>query len=75
MGNRNWAGNVSYGERELHLPRSVAELAELLASRERIRVLGSRHSFNAIAAGAELVSLRALPTAVEFDAASATGTR
>jgi xylitol oxidase len=74
VGNRNWAGNVSYGERELHLPRSVAELAELLASRERIRVLGSRHSFNAIAAGAELVSLRALPTAVEFDDASATVT-
>lgn len=72
MANRNWAGNISYGERELHLPRSVAELQDLIATSERIRVLGSRHSFNEIAACAELVSLRGLPMAVEFDDERAT---
>ncbi|HEY1778564.1 MAG TPA: D-arabinono-1,4-lactone oxidase [Solirubrobacteraceae bacterium] len=74
MANRNWAGNVGYGERELHHPHSVVELRELIARSESIRVLGSRHSFNEIAAGAELVSLRALPMTVEFDDASATVT-
>ena len=74
MANRNWAGNVTYGERRLHRPQSVGELAELIARSERIRVLGSRHSFNEIASAGELVSLRALPVAVEFDDDRATVT-
>lgn len=74
MATSNWAGNVRYGERRLHQPRSIAELAELVARSERIRVLGSRHSFNEIASARELVSLRALPIAVEFDDDRATVT-
>src|SRR5665213_209606 len=72
MGERNWAGNVTYGAREIHRPRSVEELQALVAGSERIRVLGSRHSFNEIADSPELVSLRALPPQMEIDAANAT---
>jgi len=61
MAEHNWAGNVLYSARALHRPTSVAALQELIAGCERIRVLGSRHSFNAIADGEELVSLRGLP--------------
>ncbi len=63
----NWAGNVVYGARRLHCPTSVEALRELVAAAPRIRVLGSRHSFNTIADSCELVSLRALPAAVDVD--------
>ena len=61
----NWAGSYSYRARELHRPASVAELQELLASRPRIRVLGSRHTFNDIADSDELVALDALPDDIQ----------
>jgi len=74
MAERNWAGNLTYSARRLHRPTSIAQLQELIASSERIRVLGSRHSFNAIADGDELVSLRGLPTELQLDGAAATAT-
>src|ERR1035438_3057418 len=53
----NWAGNVVYGARRLHHPTSVEQLREIVTAASRIRVLGSRHSFNKIADSCELVSL------------------
>jgi xylitol oxidase len=72
MSERNWAGNVVYRARTLHRPASVAELQELVAGAARIRVLGSRHSFNEIADCDELVSLERLSADVRVDRASAT---
>jgi xylitol oxidase len=63
----NWAGNVVYGAERVAAPASVEELAALIAAAPRIRVLGSRHSFNTIADSAQLVSLRGLPATVELD--------
>ncbi|MFC4855245.1 D-arabinono-1,4-lactone oxidase [Actinophytocola glycyrrhizae] len=58
----NWAGNVGYLAREVVRPRSVAALRELVADRDRVRALGSRHSFNDLADGpGTLVSLEELP--------------
>src|SRR5215216_1917388 len=57
----NWAGSYSYRARELHRPATVDELREIVAQAPRIRVLGSRHTFNDIADSDELVSLEALP--------------
>jgi xylitol oxidase len=68
----NWAGNVVYSAERVHQPASVEELAALVAAAPRIRVLGSRHSFNAIADSEQLVSLRGLPAAVEVDRARGT---
>jgi xylitol oxidase len=74
MAERNWAGNLTYSARRLHRPTSIPQLQEVIASSERIRVLGSRHSFNAIADGDELVSLAALPAELQIDGAAATAT-
>lgn len=46
---RNWAGNYAYAARAIHRPESVDDLRALVADRERVRVLGSRHSFNGVA--------------------------
>jgi xylitol oxidase len=61
---RNWAGNHTYGARVLHRPGSLEELREIVSRAPSVRMLGSRHSFNAIADAAELVSLELL-TSVE----------
>ena len=64
---RNWAGNHAYGARALHRPETIEQLQELIAAAPRIRVLGTRHSFSAIADSDELVSLERLPADVEVD--------
>lgn len=61
----NWAGNTAYRAREIVRPGSVDALRELVADRERVRALGSRHSFNDLADGpGTLVSLEDLPAEV-----------
>lgn len=62
---RNWAGNVTYSAARLHEPRTVEELQELVARSSRIRALGTRHSFNRIADGVELVTVRGLPASID----------
>ncbi|AWW36969.1 FAD-binding protein [Streptomyces sp. AS58] len=72
---KNWAGNITYSAKEVHRPRSLDELASIVAGSARVRVLGSGHSFNEIAdpgPGGTLVSLADLPPAVEVDAAART---
>jgi xylitol oxidase len=75
MSETNWAGNRQYRAGRIQRPGSLDELREILAGAERIRVLGSRHSFNAIADGEQLVSLAGLPAevVVEGDAVSFNG--
>jgi xylitol oxidase len=70
----NWAGNVAYGAERVQVPTSIAELCALIAAAPRIRVLGSRHSFNAIADSDQLVSLHGLPSQVEVDRRTSTVT-
>ncbi len=60
MTRRNWAGNLAYRARQLHRPATVEQLADVMASADSIRVLGSRHSFSDIADADEQVSLDAL---------------
>jgi alditol oxidase len=71
---RNWAGNHAYGARALHRPATLEELRELIARSPRIRVLGTRHCFHAIADSDELVSLERLPAGVEVDEGAGTVT-
>ena len=63
----NWAGNYTYRAKRIHRPESVDELRSIVAAAPRIRVLGSRHSFNEIADSMELVSLEALPADMVVD--------
>jgi xylitol oxidase len=71
----NWAGNVVFEARAVHSPGSVAELQELVAGSDRIRTLGSGHSFSRIAdTTGDLVSVAGLPQAVRIDPHAATVT-
>ncbi|MFD7706567.1 FAD-binding protein [Streptomyces sp. NPDC059786] len=71
----NWAGNITYSAKELHRPHSLDALAALVAASGKVRVLGSGHSFNTIADPGDdgvLLSLTALPAAVDVDTAART---
>ena len=64
----NWAGNVTFAAARLHRPDSVDALAEVVAGSERLRVLGTGHSFNRIAdTTGDLVTVADLPTRLELD--------
>jgi xylitol oxidase len=67
MSERNWAGNFTYRAARVHLPATLDELRSLVTRSAGLRVLGSRHSFNAIGDADELVSLRALPADIAVD--------
>lgn len=55
---RNWAGNLRYSTENLHAPDTLEEVQERVAACHKLRVLGSRHSFNSIADSKEnLLSL------------------
>jgi xylitol oxidase len=57
----NWAGNYQYRASQLHRPKSVAEVQEVVKSCIHLRALGTRHSFNGIADSAgDQVSLENL---------------
>lgn len=63
----NWAGNVTFSARRLHRPASVAEVRELVAGADMLRVLGSGHSFNHIAdTTGDLLSLADLPPVISL---------
>jgi alditol oxidase len=63
----NWAANLTYRAAELHRPASLEQVQELVAGASRLRVLGSRHCFNDIADGDELLALDGLPGEVAVD--------
>src|SRR5689334_20226699 len=67
----NWAGNVTFGARSVHRPSSVDEVRQLVAAADRIRALGTGHSFNTIAdTVGDQVSLAGLPRVVDIDSAA-----
>jgi xylitol oxidase len=67
----NWARNVTFGAQAYERPASLDEVRGLVGRSDRIRVLGSGHSFNRIAdtTGAQL-SLAGLPAEIDIDTAS-----
>jgi xylitol oxidase len=72
---RNWAGNYSYTAAEIHRPLTLDEIREIVIRSRKVRVLGSRHSFNSIADCDEnLISLEHFNHIVEIDRARKTVT-
>jgi len=66
----NWAGNYSYHAPFLRRATTIAEAQEIVAAARKVRVLGSRHSFNGIADSEETqLSLAALNKVLTIDAA------
>jgi xylitol oxidase len=45
----NWAGNLTYSTDRLFTPGTVDEVRKVVKSCAKLRALGTRHSFNAIA--------------------------
>jgi xylitol oxidase len=45
----NWAGNLTYHTDNLLTPQTVEETQQMVKATSKLRALGSRHSFNAIA--------------------------
>ncbi|MEO8335888.1 MAG: FAD-binding protein [bacterium] len=45
---RNWAGNYAYAA-PVHRPESIEQLQDLVRTSDKVRALGTRHSFNGIA--------------------------
>ncbi|MEW2156358.1 FAD-binding protein [Streptomyces sp. NPDC007189] len=71
----NWARTITYTAREFHRPRTLDALAALVGAGERVRVLGSGHSFNRIAdpgPDGVLVSTADLPRVIDVDTAART---
>lgn len=64
---RNWAGNLGYRAARLIRPVSLEEARDALGSRTRIRMLGTRHSFNDIAdTDGVLIALDRMPRVIEI---------
>ena len=72
MSETNWAGSYSYRAGKLHRPTTLEQVREIVTNAPRVRVLGSRHSFNDIADSAELLTLDALPANAIVDHAKRT---
>jgi len=69
----NWAGNIRFSPARFETPASIDELADLVATAAQVRVLGTGHSFNDIAATAGLqLSVAGLPEIISLDEAART---
>jgi xylitol oxidase len=63
---RNWAGSHEYAAARTHRPTTVEQLQELVAGADRVRALGTRHSFTDVAdTPGDLISTLDLPATVE----------
>jgi xylitol oxidase len=47
--NHNWADNYTYTAAAVHYPKTVEQVQELVRRSHKVKALGSRHSFNAVA--------------------------
>lgn len=64
----NWAGNVTFSAARWHHPETIAQVREIVRGGEKVRVLGSRHSFNTVAdTTGDLLVLDRLDVAPVFD--------
>jgi xylitol oxidase len=65
---KNWAGNYQYSTANVFHPKRVGEIQDLVARLPKVRVLGTRHSFNSIADSTDnLIALDGLEPAVTID--------
>ena len=71
----NWAGNITFGAVRVHRPGTLDELQSLVAANDRVRALGSGHSFSPVAdTTGDLVSVAGLAPRVDVSPDRATAT-
>src|SRR3954470_15813284 len=65
---RNWAGNYEYTAARVHAPRTLQEVQQVVARSQRLKALGTRHSFNQIADSSDdQISLEHLNRVLEIE--------
>src|SRR5690349_12814000 len=71
----NWAGNYTYRAVQVHQPETVEQIQELVIHTDKLKALGTRHSFNDIAdSPGNLISLENFNQVVALDRAHQTVT-
>lgn len=71
----NWAGNLEYSTTNVHYPKTIEELQEVVKKCSKLKALGSRHSFSKIAdSNDNQVSLKEMNKVVSIDKVSKTVT-
>ena len=69
----NWSDHLAYSAARFHQPTTVAEMQEIVRRAAQVRVIGSRHCFNAIAdSSGDLLWLGRLNQSVVIDQARRT---
>ena len=64
----NWAGNYVYRAARIQRPKTVEQIQELVSQSDKLKALGTRHSFNDIAdSPGELISLEHFDRIVSLD--------
>jgi xylitol oxidase len=64
----NWAGNYTYDATAFHYPETVEQVQQLARRTDKLKVLGSGHSFNSIAdTPGDMVSLERLERVLVLD--------
>ncbi len=65
---KNWAGNLAYSTGNVHYPKTVEEVQAIVKKCNKLKALGSQHSFNSIADSTEnLVSLKEMNKVVTLN--------
>ena len=64
----NWAGNYTYRASQYHQPETVEQIQELVIRSDKLKALGTRHSFNDIAdSSGDLISIEHLNQILALD--------
>ncbi|HSL43498.1 MAG TPA: FAD-binding protein [Anaerolineales bacterium] len=64
----NWAGNYTYQAAQTHSPETVEQIQELVLRSDKLKALGTRHSFNNIAdSSGDLISLERFEKILDVD--------
>src|SRR5574341_1943863 len=70
----NWAGNYTYRATQYHQPETIEEIQELVIRSNKLKALGTRHSFNDIAdSPGDLISLEHFDQVVGLERERRTG--
>lgn len=64
----NWAGNYVYGATQIHEPERIEHIQELVHRSNKVKALGTRHSFNDIAnSPGDLISMQRFAKIIDLD--------
>ena len=70
---KNWAGNFEFSTNNVHYPKTLEEVQDVVKKSNKITALGSQHSFNKIADNTEnLISLKEMNKVISIDRAANT---